>query len=359
MEFNIDSDIRKSTTLPALFYKSRTIFDQLSENVLLSSWQFIGDLNLLPEVSWAHPFMLLQDSLDEPLMLVRDKEDNIYCLSNVCTHRGMFLVDKPGKYRMFSCKYHGRCFNLNGQFRSMPEFRETENFPTEMDNLPSLTLGRLGDFLFTSISPEVEFKKVFQPILQRMDWFPFDDLVYNEEGSHVYNIKSHWALYCDNYLEGFHVPFVHPALNQALDYKEYDTEIFDFCNLQLGIASEGSPVFELPKDSPDYGKGVFAYYWWVFPNMMFNFYTWGVSVNIVEPVDLNNTRVVFKTYLFNDERGNQFSKKDIHDTELEDEEVVERVHVGLQSSLYKHGRFSPTKEKGVHHFHRLLAEALK
>ncbi len=358
MPFNIDPDIRKATTLPATFYKSQAVYEQLLQNVLLPSWQFVGETQLLPERAYAYPFMLLEDSLEEPLMLVRDKDDAMHCLSNICTHRGMFLVDRPGKYRLLSCKYHGRCFDLNGQFRSMPEFQEAKNFPSEADNLPALKLHKMGAFFFTSLAPKLDFETVFQPILDRMSWFPFDDLVYNEAGSDVYTIKTHWALYCDNYLEGFHVPFVHPALNQALDYKEYDTEIFDYCNLQLGVASEGAPTFDLPVDSPDFGKGIMAYYWWVFPNMMFNFYTWGLSVNIVEPIDRQHTRVVFKTYLFDDERGHGFCKKDLHDTELEDEEVVERVHIGLQSSLYKQGRFSPTKERGVHHFHRLLAAAL-
>lgn len=359
MQFQIDKDIRKSTTLPARFYKDSTVFQRLLDEVLLTSWQFVGNLELLPETGYAHPFMLLEDSLDEPLMLVRDKEDELHCLSNVCTHRGMFLIDRPGKYRLLSCKYHGRCFNLNGQFRSMPEFKEAENFPTEMDNLPSLPLGQLGTFLFTSIAPKLSFEQVFQPILDRMSWFPFEDLVYNEEGSHVYEIKTHWALYCDNYLEGFHVPFVHPGLNQALDYQEYDTEIFDYCNLQVGVASDGAAYFDLPSDAQDYGKKIHAYYWWIFPNMMLNIYTWGISVNIVEPMDQKNTRVVFQTYLFNDERSKHFSKATLHQTEMEDEEVVERVHKGLQSRLYQHGRFSPKRERGVHHFHRLLAEALQ
>jgi len=359
MQFFIDKDIRKSTTLPATFYRNSDVYQQLLEQVLVPSWQFVGHMELLPESSYAHPFMLLEDSLDEPLMLVRDKQDELHCLSNICTHRGMFLIDQPGKYRLLSCKYHGRCFNMDGKFRSMPKFKEAENFPTEMDHLPALPLKRLGNFFFTSIDPSVDFEKIFQPIIDRMDWFPFEDLVYKEAASHVYHIKTHWALYCDNYLEGFHVPFVHPGLTAALDTKEYDTELFEYCNLQLGVASEGSPYFDLPPSSPDYGKKILAYYWWIFPNLMLNIYTWGISVNIIEPIDKHNTRVVFKTYLFNDERSQHFSKADIHDTEMEDEEVVERVHKGLQSRLYKHGRFSPTQEQGVHHFHRLLAAALK
>lgn len=359
MAFFVDKDIRKAATLPTSFYKSQVVFNQLLEQFFVPSWQFIGHDDLLPNPSYAYPFMLLEDSLDEPLVLVRDKENELRCLSNVCTHRGMFLIDRPGKYRILSCKYHGRAFELNGQFRSMPEFQEAENFPTEMDHLPKLALGQLGNFLFTALEPTLDFETVFRPILDRMAWFPFQDLVYRPEASRTYSIKTHWALYCDNYLEGFHVPFVHPALNDALDYKEYDTEIFDYCNLQLGVASEGAPSFQLPEDSVDYGKDILAYYWWVFPNLMLNIYTWGISVNIVEPIDLHNTRVVFKTYLFDDERSNGFDQQDLHNTEMEDEEVVERVHKGLQSRLYKQGRFSPTKEKGVHHFHRLLSKLIQ
>lgn len=44
--------------------------------------------------------------------------------------------------------------------------------------------------------------------------------------------------------------------------------------------------------------------------------------------------------------------------EREDEFVVESVHKGVQSRFYTTGRFSPTREKGVHHFHSLLAKYL-
>jgi len=354
----VHSDIREASTLPASFYKESAVFEQLKEQVLAPSWQWVGDTSLVPKDGYAYPFMLLEDSLDEPLVLVRDKKSAVHCLSNICTHRGMFLINRPGPQRLLSCKYHGRCFDLDGQFRSMPGFEEVSNFPSDSDHLPSLPLHYLGNFMFTSLGSDLSFEAVFGPMMERMSWFPFGQLTYNEEGSHTYHIKTHWALYCDNYLEGFHVPFVHPALNKALEHKEYDTEIYDYCNLQLGVAGEGSPSFDLPASSPDYGKDIMAYYWWVYPNMMFNIYTWGISVNVVEPIDQHHTRVTFKTYLLNDGRSKGFSKEALHQTELEDEEVVERVHIGLQSRLYKQGRFSPKHEKGVHHFHRLLAAAL-
>jgi choline monooxygenase len=49
----------------------------------------------------------------------------------------------------------------------------------------------------------------------------------------------------------------------------------------------------------------------------------------------------------------------IDKVEREDETVVEGVHKGLKSRYYSRGRFSPTREKGVHQFQRLLSEKLE
>ena len=66
-----------------------------------------------------------------------------------------------------------------------------------------------------------------------------------------YLVNCHWALYCDNYLEGFHIPFVHEDLNAALDYGSYTTELFQNGSLQIGYSSGGEEVFDLPIGHPD------------------------------------------------------------------------------------------------------------
>jgi choline monooxygenase len=358
-QWNIDPDIKKAKTLPAKFYQSQEVYEQLLEQAFAQSWQWVGYQSLIAEKGQAHPVELLSGSLSEPLVLVHDREGNKRCMSNVCTHRGKIIVEQPMKgLRMLTCGYHGRCFKLDGAFRSMPEFKETENFPSPADNLDQLPLKELGVFLFSALDPKLDFEEVFGPIQERMFWFPFDQLTYVEEESQDYLIDTHWALYCDNYLEGFHVPFVHPGLGANLDYEHYATEIFDYCNLQLGIADSEAPAFDLPAEAKDYGKRVHAYYWWVYPNLMLNIYTWGISVNVVEPLAKNKTRVRFMTYLLPGEEKAGFSKEMLHQTEMEDEEVVMSVQKGLQSRFYQSGRFSPTREQGVHHFHRLLTASL-
>ena len=70
-----------------------------------------------------------------------------------------------------------------------------------------------------------------------------------------------------------------------------------FSSLQLALARDGDAAFELPPGSPDHGERVAAYYWWVFPNLMLNFYPWGLSLNLVQPLAPDRTRVRFRGYV--------------------------------------------------------------
>ena len=173
--------------------------------------------------------------------------------------------------------------------------------------------------------------------------------------SKEYIIDANWALYCDNYLEGFHIPFIHKDLAQTLDYDNYDIKLFDFCNLQIGVSESSIGCFELPKSSLDYGKNIAAYYYWLFPNLMLNFYPWGLSINIVFPLSKNQTKIVFRSYVWDESKLHVGAGADLNKVELEDEEIVQRVQKGVSSRFYNHGRFSPSMEQGVHHFHRLIS----
>ena len=47
----------------------------------------------------------------------------------------------------------------------------------------------------------------------RVGWMPIEDFQFNKSLSKEYIVNANWALYCDNYLEGFHIPFIHNDLN--------------------------------------------------------------------------------------------------------------------------------------------------
>lgn len=356
--FNVDDNIARAKTLHTDFYTGASYFEASKEKIFAPSWQFIGDGGLVKENGSAYPLTLLEHYLDEPLLLTRDKQGALYCMSNVCTHRGNLVVYEPCKLNQLRCKYHGRLFALDGKFISMPEFKEVENFPTADDNLHNLPVFAWGNLLFTSLHQTLQPGEVFGDMMQRVSWFPVDKLQYRPELSKDYTVKASWALYCENYLEGFHIPFVHAGLNQVLDFGEYTTEIFKYSNLQLGIGKKGDVCFELPASSPDYGKDVAAYYFWVYPNMMFNFYPWGLSFNLVQPVSVSECKVSFLTYVSDESKLNMGAGSGLDTVELEDEEVVEKVQRGIRSRFYTHGRYSVKHEKGTHHFHSLIAKSI-
>lgn len=357
-KFYIDDDIRKAKTLPASFYRDPEVFAQIKDKIFYRSWQWIGHEGLLSPQDTVYPFTLLEGYLTEPMLLSRDATGTLHCLSNVCTHRGNIVADKAGKMRQLNCRYHGRRFGLDGSFEFMPEFQGVSDFPSDCDDLHRFPLESWGPWLFAGLHPGFDLKEVIAEMNRRVAFLSLNDFNYRADLSKEYRVKAHWALYCDNYLEGFHIPFVHKGLNEVLDYGKYETLLFDHMSLQIGYADEEEPVFDFPEEHPDHGKKIAAYYFWIFPNTMFNFYPWGVSVNVVEPIGLEETRIRFLSYVLDEKKLERGAGAGLDRVELEDEEVVEGVQIGVRSHFYKAGRFSPAREKGVHHFHRLLAHFL-
>ena len=352
----IDSDITKATTLEGEFYSCEIIFKESLDKLFANTWQFITDDSKLKENNDAFPFQFLGELLPESLFFINNN-GKINCFSNVCTHRGNLLINEPCSIKNnISCGYHGRQFDTCGRFKFMPKTDRMKNFPTDRDNLPEISVGKWKQFIFASLVPNFEFHELIKDVEDRVGWMPIEDFKYSEKLSRDYYVNANWALYCDNYLEGFHIPFIHEDLNSVLDFNNYDIEIFKYANLQIGIASEDDICFDLPKECKDYGRNIAAYYFWLFPNLMLNFYPWGLSVNIVTPISVSKTKIQFKSYVWDQSKLNKGAGADLNRVELEDEEVVQQVHRGVASRFYRNGRFSPEMERGVHHFHSLISD---
>ncbi len=355
---DINPDIRRAETLPASFYRDREQFERTKEEIFARSWQFLGDTDALKAPGQIVPVTMLEGFLDEPLLLTRDERDELHCLSNVCTHRGTVLVEGCTNEKAIQCRYHGRRFGLDGRFLSMPEFAEAENFPSEKDHLPKPAMDRWDKFVFASLAPTCPLGDLLGEMQRRVGWLPLSSFRLDPTRSRDYLVHAHWALYCENYLEGFHLPYVHHDLTGELDYGSYRTELFPWSNLQVGVGKSGTRCFELPADSPDFGQSIAAYYFWLFPNLMFNFYPWGLSINVVKPLAPDRCKVSFLSYVHDASLLERGAGAMLDRVEREDEAVVEAVQRGVKSRLYDRGRYSPKHERGVHHFHRLLTQVL-
>ena len=143
--FFIDPNIAKAKTIDTDYYTSTHYYNESKEKIFAPSWQFIGDTDLVKENASAYPFTLLEHYLNEPLLLTKDKDGALHCMSNVCTHRGNLMVYEPCKLNQLRCKYHGRLFSLDGKFISMPEFKEVENFPTLSFSFAIFSLLRISN----------------------------------------------------------------------------------------------------------------------------------------------------------------------------------------------------------------------
>ncbi len=353
--FQIDPDIRRARTPPSRLYTDPQVFELQKERIFARSWQWAADAAEVRVPGAVHPFLLLPGCLDEPLLLTRDARDVRHCVSNVCTHRGNLVCEHAGVENALRCRYHGRRFALDGSFQHMPEFENVEAFPDARDSLARVSLEALGPLLFASLAPAEPFADWMRPVHERVAHWPLNEFRLDPARSRDYLVRCNWALYCENYLEGFHIPFVHASLNQAIDYGSYRTELFRTSSLQVGVARGSDDTLECGVDE---GGAVAAYYFWLWPNLMLNFYPWGLSVNVIRPQSVDRTRVSFLSYVWRPERLDRGAGADLDRVEREDESIVEAVQRGLRGRLYENGRYSPSRETGTHHFHGLLAAAL-
>ena len=345
----VASDIRVAKTLPSKFYYGEEIFKSLKST--FNGWQFAVHDSEMNENSII-PLDHIEAITGEPTIIVRGEKTQ--CLSNICTHRGMRLASQPCTKSILQCEYHGRTFDLNGKMKPMPEFEQAIGFPSESDNLRNFSMHRWNGLHF--VSQDSEQHLPWAEIGNRLEFLNIESFVHDASRDRDHIINANWMLYVDNYLEGFHIPFVHPELNQALDYSGYSTEVFDGGVLQIGKASQGDVKFDLPENHPDYGQEIAAYYLWLFPNTMFNFYPWGLSVNIVIPVSPEKTRVLYRGYVKDDKLAQKGAGSILDTVEIQDQNIIEQVHKSMRSKAYDRGRYSPTREQGVHHFHRIISE---
>ncbi len=384
ISFAIDPDITKAHTLPSAWYRDSETYAHVVNTVLAPSWQYLAseaELRATPEggsAAHAVPVAMLPGSVNEPLIVIREGADT-RVLSNVCTHRGNILIRKACSVREIRCMYHGRRFDSAGKCVFMPEFKDVDGFPAETDNLRTLDHGVFANMHFAKVStsgprpisqshipnaPFVQspltnnsFESWSSEMRERLSFLPLDKAEHRVEHDKDFEINAHWVLYVENYLEGFHIPFVHPGLNAQLEWNAYETICEQYDVLQIGIARDGDVVFDLPKGHVDYGKRVAAYYYWMFPNTMINVYPWGISLNIILPQAIDRTIVRYRTFVWDESKYNTGAGSSLDTVEAEDDDVVEYQQKGMQSRIYDRGRYSPIREQGVHHFHRMLKSA--
>src|SRR5215470_14013346 len=171
----------------------------------------------------------------------------------------------------------------------------------------------------------------------------------------TYDMKCNWKTYVDNYLEGYHLPSVHPGLNRELDYNAYVVEPHPGYVRQFSPIRGAQPGDATPRRYQEPREDLTTDYFWIFPNWMLNCYPDNISLNIVLPLGPERCVAIFEWY-FADEVPLEVRNKTVRfsdEIQVEDGAICEKVQRNLRSRAYTRGRFSAKQERCVHHFHRL------
>ncbi len=429
------SPLATSETIPSAWYVDADFHAFDRKVVLERSWQYVG-----PASRVAEPGTFVSDIVaGNPVVAVRDRAGRLRAFYNVCKHRGGPLVTTPcGAARMLQCQYHGWTYRLDGMLRGVPRFDRTELFDKRDYGLTEIAVGIWEGLLFVCLRPDETppLADIMQGIRERITGVDpaarvpapgaadvlapgaaadytsrempakeksapeslapesqapnalYDLASFTYAARDVYAVKANWKVYVDNYLEGYHLPLVHPELCDLLDFSTYVTETFDWYSLQHSPIKAASKAYGAANEQ--------AYYYFVFPNLMLNILPGRLQVNRVDQVASNACSVVFDYYYGQSTSSpgpNPGSESEgaepkappatTHRTtgrtvvdrippdriaadrafsdrvQAEDIDICEHVQRGLQSNAYDRGRFSYDLEGGVHHFQSALKRAYR
>ena len=370
INLGMNERVECAETLPSRFYIEPALLALEKERIFRRTWQLVGTLNHAcgetdgAKRTIANPgAFFTAEVVGEPVVVVRDSAGTLRAFSNVCRHRAGPIAQGSGCRNVFNCGYHGWTYTLDGRLIGTPEVDGMEFFDRSTMGMIPLRCETWEQFIFVNFDLAAPPLSAFlENIPQQAAGFEFKGIELVERRD--YYVNCNWKVYVDNYLEGYHIPIVHPGLMKEIDYPRYRTEVLRYSSQQLG------PVKELK--SGETGERVYppgpglkeALYFWVFPNLMLNIYPDNISTNVIVPLGHDRTLTIFEWYVHDahSEKARERMRKTIGFSETvqqEDIHICEAVQRGLQSSTYDRGRYSVKRENGVHHFHMLLSEFLQ
>lgn len=338
--------LARAHALPSAYYHGAEAWERDRRAVFARSWQLVAQAGALAEPG-DH---VVGEIAGTPILLVRGQDGQLRAFPNVCRHRAgpLALCDGKGA-RALHCKYHGWTYRLDGSLKSAPEMQDAEDFRVEDIRLPPLPVVEWQGLVFAALSADVPaFEAVYGGIIERIA--PIDLSVLRYTRRDVYELDCNWKVYVDNFLEGYHLPHVHPGLSRVLDYRAYATELFPWYSLQHSPLRNNDGI---------YGDGN-AWYYFVYPNVMLNIMPGRLQTNRIVPLGPERCRVEFDYYYSQDEQARARIARDQEfsdEIQQEDIDICLAVQKGLASGFYQAGRLCPKRESGVWHFQERLREA--
>jgi choline monooxygenase len=305
--------------------------------------------------------------------MARDRDNSIRVFHNVCRHRGVELVDKPGNGPVIRCPYHSWAYDLTGRLIRTPDFGgpgvdQVDGIDKSMLGLLPMRTARWLDFIFVNLDGKAEpLDDWLRPLKEMWSHYALDQLRHGDVQD--YSIRANWKLPTENAMEYYHLPWVHPVLDSYSPTHEHY-----HCNAGNRFVGTATRAYR-PADSSGPALPQFpgltetqrsvGEYPVVFPNLWL-----GVQVDhffavVVYPRGPALTEQRFHLYFVGDTallEKYQSTRAGIverwRSINLEDVSITERLQNGRASPGFDGGALSPVQDFGGHHFMRMVAELM-
>lgn len=347
MERSIGEELSRAHTLPAHLYHEREAFDRERKAIFAREWILVAH-----ESELARPGDAVAERLAGwPVFVRRGRDEALQGFHDVCRHRAGPIVGAGPAGESHSCnvprlrcRYHGWIYDEAGRLERTPDFGEALNFEPRSLGLQPLRVGSWRGFVFVCLdaqAPPLEESLGRLPALAQS--LTFERYRLHGRGSHL--LQCNWKAYVENYLEGYHIPYVHPRLHREIDVKGYE------------VRAEQRVVTHHAPARPRVSKPVYDGLWaWLWPNVAFNVYGDGLSVERMLPVSPTIMRIEY-LFLFADGSDPEAALAMCEEVTDEDRRICEAVQQNLEAGIYERGRLSPRHEAGIHYFQQQVREA--
>ncbi|MEO7572621.1 MAG: SRPBCC family protein [Acidimicrobiales bacterium] len=330
-------------TLPAGEYHDPAVHDTERAAIFGREWLCLG-----PAAAVADPGSYVAETVAGwPLVVARDAAGELRAFHNVCRHRAGPLVDDgSGTCRAFVCRYHGWSYELDGLLRSA---RDSGLSDADLDGLGLLEVrvATWRGLLCVGLDPELPPIEAWMgaDFIAQCEAFAMEAWQPTRRLTH--DLACNWKTYSDNYLEGYHIPCVHPALARSIDTSTYAVEVHDGWARHSATARDGTRA-----------TGTWLYHW---PNLAVNLYEHGMSIERWYPTGPATCTLVLD-FCFADtsEAAMEGNHLDVDASEricTEDKAICEAVQRNLAAGAYTDGLLSPRHEGGVADFHARVLRA--
>ena len=369
----VNKPIHQAHGLPNECYTSKEYTLVERKKLFEDKWIVIGSASSLKDAGDAKPI----DLLGIPILIVRTKENQIKVFHNICSHRGLKLVNKPGKIKnVIRCPYHSWSYNLDGELMSTPHIggmniHEAPKFEKSKSNLKEIRSHIWLDLIMININNnEISFDEYIKPLSDRWEkfWPVKDRDLINHSKDYGYfklNAKCNWKFAIENYCESYHLPWVHPGLNSYSKIEDH----YHIQGLPNRFAGQGTVAYnpkfvgneKLPcfPSWPKHKENI-AEYIALFPNVMLGIHKDHYYAYWLEPINHELTLEHMEIYYVGEEAANSKKFKSLReqnhkqweDIQKEDVDIIQGMQIGRNSPVYNGGNFSPVMDNPTHHFHK-------